>query len=320
SATKKLQADCDCKDTNIVLQALPPDVYAIVNHHKVAIEIWDRVNLLMQGTKLSLQEKECKLYDEFDKFSFVKGSLQPTINFDLSLIRETRPPFNMAGLLCNKFKGGKDKVILVLDIRPKRPRNIAWFKEKAMLAEAQEAGQILDEEQLAFLVDLGIPDSQVAQTTILNTDAFQTEHLDAYDSDCDDVSNAKAVLMANPSNYGLDVISKEKKVSEPPCSKTLFASSIRLETYQGVCLKNEGRIYEQVDMAPRYPTIVLQDPSSHDYSTHIPRRSQFLGYQSKRILVNFKDVDQYVVLSGKVDMSYPTGGYGVFVDMSEQNT
>ncbi|GKA89642.1 hypothetical protein Tco_0811454 [Tanacetum coccineum] len=73
SATEKLQADCDCKATNIVLQGLPPDVYAIVNHHKVAKEIWDRVKLLMQGTKLSLQEKECKLYDEFDKFSFVKG-------------------------------------------------------------------------------------------------------------------------------------------------------------------------------------------------------------------------------------------------------
>ncbi|GJX61886.1 retrovirus-related pol polyprotein from transposon TNT 1-94 [Tanacetum coccineum] len=48
-------------------------VYAIVNHHKVAKEIWDRVKLLMQGTKLSLQEKEYKLYDEFDKFTFVKG-------------------------------------------------------------------------------------------------------------------------------------------------------------------------------------------------------------------------------------------------------
>ncbi|GKE05249.1 hypothetical protein Tco_1397267 [Tanacetum coccineum] len=46
---------------------LPPDVYAIVNHHKVAKDIWDRVKLLMQGTKLSLQEKECKLYDEFDR-------------------------------------------------------------------------------------------------------------------------------------------------------------------------------------------------------------------------------------------------------------
>ncbi|GKG46705.1 hypothetical protein Tco_0501551, partial [Tanacetum coccineum] len=30
--------------------------------------------------------------------------------------------------------------------------------------------------------------------------------------------------------------------------------------------------------------------------------------------------DQYVVLSGKVDTSYPTGGYGVSVDLSEQDT
>nr|GEV28086.1 integrase, catalytic region, zinc finger, CCHC-type, peptidase aspartic, catalytic [Tanacetum cinerariifolium] len=88
-------------------------------------------------------------------------------------------------------------------------RNAAWFKEKAMLAEAQEFGQILDEEQLAFLVDPGIPDDQATQTTIPNTAAFQTEDLDAYDSDCDDVSNAKAVLMANLSNYGSDVISEE---------------------------------------------------------------------------------------------------------------
>nr|GEX55651.1 putative zinc finger, CCHC-type [Tanacetum cinerariifolium] len=58
--------------TNIVLQGLPLDVYAIVNHHKVTKEIWDRVKLLMHGTKLSLQEKEYKLYDEFDKFTFVK--------------------------------------------------------------------------------------------------------------------------------------------------------------------------------------------------------------------------------------------------------
>ncbi|GJY24454.1 hypothetical protein Tco_0398112 [Tanacetum coccineum] len=44
--------------------------------------------------------------------------------------------------------------------QPKRTRNAAWCKEKAMLAEAQEAGQILDEEQLAFLVDPGVPDGQ----------------------------------------------------------------------------------------------------------------------------------------------------------------
>ncbi|GKB57246.1 hypothetical protein Tco_0913432 [Tanacetum coccineum] len=72
--TKKLQADYDLKATNIVLQGLPPDVYAIFNHHKVANEIWDKVKLLMQGTKLSLQERECKLYGEFDKFTVQQGS------------------------------------------------------------------------------------------------------------------------------------------------------------------------------------------------------------------------------------------------------
>ncbi|GKB42565.1 hypothetical protein Tco_0887507 [Tanacetum coccineum] len=46
--------------------------------------------------------------------------------------------------------------------------NAAWFMDKAMLAK--------------------------------------TEDLDAYDSNCDDVSNAKEVLMANLSNYGSDVI------------------------------------------------------------------------------------------------------------------
>ncbi|GJT88855.1 putative ribonuclease H-like domain-containing protein [Tanacetum coccineum] len=97
--------------------------------------------------------------------------------------------------------------------QPKRPRNAAWDKEKAMLVEAQEAGQILDEEQLAFLADPGIPTSQ-SQTVIPHNAAFQTKDQNTYDSDCDDLSNAQAVLMANISNYCFDVI------SEVPNSKT----------------------------------------------------------------------------------------------------
>ncbi|GJZ34737.1 hypothetical protein Tco_0580554, partial [Tanacetum coccineum] len=68
SDKEKLQDDYDIKATNIVLQGLPPDVYALVNHHKVSKDIWDTVKLLMQGTSLSKQEHECKLYDESDKF------------------------------------------------------------------------------------------------------------------------------------------------------------------------------------------------------------------------------------------------------------
>nr|GEX36290.1 retrovirus-related Pol polyprotein from transposon TNT 1-94 [Tanacetum cinerariifolium] len=50
--------------------------------------------------------------------------------------------------------------------QPKRTRNAAWFTEKLMLAEAQEAGQILDEEQLAFLANPRILEALVAQQTI----------------------------------------------------------------------------------------------------------------------------------------------------------
>ncbi|GJV12185.1 uncharacterized mitochondrial protein-like protein [Tanacetum coccineum] len=52
----------------------------------------------------------------------------------------------------------------------------------------------------------GVPNGQAVQTIILNNAAFQTEDLDTYDSNCDDISNAKAILMANISNYGSDII------------------------------------------------------------------------------------------------------------------
>ncbi|GKF27475.1 hypothetical protein Tco_0083369 [Tanacetum coccineum] len=55
--------------------------------------------------------------------------------------------------------------------QPKRPRNAVWYKEKAMLAEAQEAGKILDEAQLTFFVDPGIQADQ-AQTIIPHNAAF----------------------------------------------------------------------------------------------------------------------------------------------------
>nr|GEV38892.1 hypothetical protein [Tanacetum cinerariifolium] len=66
--------------------------------------------------------------------------------------------------------------------QPKRPRNSTWFKEKTLLVQAQELGQELDEEQLAFLADPGVAD------------------------DCDDISSMKAVLMANLSSYDSDVL------------------------------------------------------------------------------------------------------------------
>nr|GEV85640.1 hypothetical protein [Tanacetum cinerariifolium] len=73
SATEAIQADCDVKATNIILEGLPPEVYALVSNHKVENKHWERIQLFMQGTSLMKQERECKLYDEFDKFDYKKG-------------------------------------------------------------------------------------------------------------------------------------------------------------------------------------------------------------------------------------------------------
>nr|GFB62578.1 hypothetical protein [Tanacetum cinerariifolium] len=89
-------------------------------------------------------------------------------------------------------KEGRQGWLNVISVKVK----VTWL-EKLMLAKAQKAGQILDEEQLAFIADLGIVEVQVAQQKIPQNSAFQTEDLDAYDSDCDDISSSKVHLMEN---------------------------------------------------------------------------------------------------------------------------
>nr|GEY43673.1 hypothetical protein [Tanacetum cinerariifolium] len=55
-------------------------------------------------------------------------------------------------------------------------------------------------------LDLEIIDFHDVQPTIIHNAAFQTIDLDAYNSDCDDISSARAVLLANLLSYGSDVL------------------------------------------------------------------------------------------------------------------
>nr|GEU59175.1 hypothetical protein [Tanacetum cinerariifolium] len=48
SPIEKIQADCDLKETNIILQGLPSNIYTLVNHHRVAKDLSERIQLLMQ--------------------------------------------------------------------------------------------------------------------------------------------------------------------------------------------------------------------------------------------------------------------------------
>nr|GEZ31785.1 hypothetical protein [Tanacetum cinerariifolium] len=86
--------------------------------------------------------------------------------------------------------------------KPKRKRDVEWFKEKVLLVQAQANGQVLQEEELKFLTDPGTTETLSNAHVVTNNAAYQADDLDAYDYDCDELNSAKIALMANLSHYG----------------------------------------------------------------------------------------------------------------------
>nr|GEV39495.1 ribonuclease H [Tanacetum cinerariifolium] len=204
----------------------PANIYSFVNHHRVAKDLWERVQLLMQDSCFAV----LIFSPEDDPIACLNKAMAFLTALAYSRVTvqqvQGRQGQNYSGTtykgIATSSRGnttsGQARVVKCYNCQgegrmarkctqPKRPRNASWFKEKAMLVEAQEAGQILDDEQLTFFADPGILADQ-AQTIIPHNAAFQTGDLDTYDSDCDDLSTAQAVLMANISNYGSDVLSE----------------------------------------------------------------------------------------------------------------
>ncbi|GJW54185.1 retrovirus-related pol polyprotein from transposon TNT 1-94 [Tanacetum coccineum] len=146
---------------------------------------------------------------------------------------------------------------------PKRPRNVA--EAQLMSAEAQEAGQILDEEQLAFLAYPGIDEAPVAQHTIPQSSAFQNKDLYAYDSDCDDISSAKVILIANISSCSSDVL------SEVPCSDTYLNDMINQDV-------QDMTYYEQTHLVDFPDNEINSDSNIIPYSQYL-QETQDAGIQ-----------------------------------------
>ncbi|GJT53358.1 hypothetical protein Tco_0988412 [Tanacetum coccineum] len=424
-----IQADCDIKAINIILQGLPTEIYALVSQHRVAKDLWEKIKLLMQGTSLTKQERECKLYDEFDKFTYKKGEslheyylrftlllndmniykmpleqFQVNTKFlntlpdewskfvtDVKLVKDlhttnvdqlhayleqherhanevrlmhernsdplalvashqiTQSPYQThqhtyqntqlqppastypspqygspyqsqqysthqsstplsvtypsndfqssihhnvyslsssipqleyppqinqqskfsqqdSGLIVLVFQKGDDPIDAInhmmsfltavvtsrypttnnqlrnssnprqqatinngrVTLQPIQGRQTSFAAgtsrtytpgasgsnsgkqrmEKVLLVQAQAHVQILNEEELAFLVDPDIPEGQSTQTVITHNVAYQVDDLDAYDSDCDELNSAKVALMANLSHYGSDALAE----------------------------------------------------------------------------------------------------------------
>ncbi|GJS40643.1 integrase, catalytic region, zinc finger, CCHC-type containing protein, partial [Tanacetum coccineum] len=148
--------------------------------------------------------------------------------------------------------------------KPRRKRDDSWFKYKVLLVQAQVSGQILHEEELAFLADLGIPEAQATQTVITHNAAYQADDLDAYDFDCDELNSAKVALMANLSRYGSDVLAE---VHNPDTTKMMN---------QGVQVTPS---YEQSSVMDHTETEMTSDRNIIPYSQYL-RESQQAAVQN----------------------------------------
>ncbi|GJV29959.1 hypothetical protein Tco_1386407 [Tanacetum coccineum] len=231
SATEAIQADCNVKATNIILQGLPPEVYALVSNHRIAKELWEIIQLLMQGTSLTKPERECLTVPVFKqgddpidainnmmpflsaivascylttnnqggKFLLQQGQVGPTLQEQVKAILGNK------GLLFVTTTKGKDT-------SPNNALNLKgnWMihglRIKCCWYNRQANGQILHEEELAFLADPVTGEGQTTQTVITHNAAYQANDLDAYDSDCDELNTTKVALKANLSYYGLDAL------------------------------------------------------------------------------------------------------------------
>nr|GEU61951.1 retrovirus-related Pol polyprotein from transposon TNT 1-94 [Tanacetum cinerariifolium] len=323
----------------------------------VAKDLGDRVQLLMQGTSLTKQERECKLYDAFDKFTNIKREslheyylrFTQLIN-DMNIYNIKIEQFQVNTKFLNNLPPKWSKFVtdvkLVKDLHTINFDQLHAYLEKHEL-HANEVCLLREryQDSLAFpmtespLVDSGFVvlvlsprDDPIAYLNMamsfptavasLRGDkgkvilvlvirvmllVVKTGDLDTYDSDCDDISNAKAVLMANISNYGSDVISEDLK------------AQIQDKVFVITSLKNDLRKLkgkEIIDTAAQIPfaiTVVSGmfkldlDPLAPKFFQNKEARIDYLKYIQKQAHILQGIVEQAKVkppLENALDFAY----------------
>nr|GFA81498.1 hypothetical protein [Tanacetum cinerariifolium] len=68
---KQIEADDQAIQT--ILLGLPEDIYAAVDSYETAQEIWLRVQQMMKGSDIGIQEKKAKLFNEWEVFTSNEG-------------------------------------------------------------------------------------------------------------------------------------------------------------------------------------------------------------------------------------------------------
>ncbi|GKB59800.1 hypothetical protein Tco_0915986 [Tanacetum coccineum] len=118
---------------------------------------------------------------------------------------------------------------------------------------SQASGQILHEEELAFLADPGIPKGQATQTVTTHNVAYQANDLDAYDSDYDELNTAKVALIENLSHYGSDAL-VENVVNH---SETEITSDSNIIPYSQYVIESQQAAVQNSNSSTQEDALIL---------------------------------------------------------------
>ncbi|GJR32156.1 hypothetical protein Tco_1108388 [Tanacetum coccineum] len=158
----------------------------------VAKDLWEKVQLLMQDSGLTVPmfKQGDDHIDAINKMmSFLSIFVISRFPSTNNQLRNSSNPRQQATI--------HDGRVTV------QPLSILTAKGKVIWQDS-----VQNQREKGMLHDLGIAEDPVTQSAITHNAAYQANDLDAYDSDCDEISTSKAVLMANLSSYRSDVLSE----------------------------------------------------------------------------------------------------------------
>nr|GEV90797.1 ribonuclease H-like domain-containing protein [Tanacetum cinerariifolium] len=233
-ATEAIQADCDVKAIDIILQGLPLEVYALY------------ASQAQSSTPLSITYLSNDFQSSVNHHVYNPSSLIPQVEYAPSVHQQSEFSQPDTKLVVPVFQKGDDPIdtinhmmsflSAVVTSRYPLTNNQLITSSNPHQQATINNGRVLYEEELEFLADPGIAETQSTQYVITNNAAYQVDDLDAYDSNCDEINSAKIALMANLSHYGSDNLAENS--SSPAQQDDLILSMIvQLKTQVVNCTK-----------------------------------------------------------------------------------
>nr|GEV89055.1 retrovirus-related Pol polyprotein from transposon TNT 1-94 [Tanacetum cinerariifolium] len=269
SAAEAIQADCDVKATNIILQGLPLEVYALVSTHKVNTKFlntlrpeWSKfvtdvklvrdlhtTNVDQLHAYLGQHEYHANEYASQApsstnlSISYPPSDIQSSVNHNVYNASSSIPQMEYAPDVHPQSEFSPPETGLIVLLRtssnPRQQATINNGRVTIQLIQGRQSSMTAGSSRPYTSGSSGTLGSQKVTVcynykgeghmskqctkpkrkrdaewfkdktssnkyVVTNNAAYQTNDLDAYDFDCDELNSTKIALMANLSHYGYD--------------------------------------------------------------------------------------------------------------------